>query len=209
MYRLIYFVPIWLVFLLFRTALIILGLILIPLMAVFHKYTTIKEISIINFREIINWKYKLMYVFSNQEDGILAGDELKEYPNWIRIIYWSAIRNPANNLRFIKAFSLLIDPAKVKYLGSSFKTLSGIKLTAYPGTLNTLFDYDRDDVRFVTLTWQGIYANLRIQFKMFNKIWRFWIGWKIYPHDTFSIPEDDYRFYGAGFATQFKRIHPR
>lgn len=36
-----------------------------------------------------------------------------------------------------------------------------------------------------------------------------WIGWKIYPHDILGMDPTDYRFEGAGFATQFKRIYPR
>jgi hypothetical protein len=72
-----------------------------------------------------------------------------------------------------------------------------------------LYVYDSDVFRFTSLTWCGIYSNLRVQFKMFGKIWRFWIGWKIYPHDSLGIDPSDYRANGAGFATQFKRIYPR
>ncbi|MGL4790428.1 MAG: DUF7338 family protein [Anaerotignaceae bacterium] len=203
MIRLVYFIPIWLVFLLFRTLVIALGLIIIPPLAIMYKLTTKTEISIINGREILNWKYKLFWLWSNQEDGILAGEELLKYPNAIRIIYWSAIRNPANNLRFIQLLSVKIEPKKINFILSKLKTFNDNYGDKF------IHNYDSDLYRFTTLTWQGIYSNLRIQFKMFNKIWRFWIGWKIYPHDILGIDPNDYRAKSAGFATQFKRIYPR
>jgi len=203
MIRLIYFIPTYILFLIFRTVLILLGLVLIPPMALLNKYTTKVEVSKVNGRNIINWKSKLMYIWSNDEDGIYAGDEYLGYPMWFRIIYWAAVRNPANNLRFVPYISCKIDPTKVKYKVSGIKTFNG------PEDSMSIYDYDQDDLRFTTLTWQGLYSNLRIQFKMFNKIWRFWIGWKIYPHDSLGLSPNDYRATGAGFATQFKRIYPR
>lgn len=204
MFRLLYFIPIWLLFFLLRSVIIALGLIVIPPLAILHKYTTKTEISVINGRQILNWKYKLFWLWSNQEDGILAGLELIGYPNFIRIIYWSAIRNPANNLRFVPFLNVKIIPYKVKFKLSKMRNLQGniVKTPSY-------YDYDRDQYRFVSLIWQGIYSNLRIQFKLFGKIWRFWIGWKIYAHDSLGIKPNDYRAKGAGFATQFKRIYPR
>jgi hypothetical protein len=145
-----------------------------------------------------------MYPWNNQEDGILAGSEFKTSPDWIRIIYWSALRNPANNLRFVKYITCKIESDKVRYILSEAKDISG-NVIKNP----TLRDYDRDDLRYVTLIWQGIYSNLRIQFKMNGKIWRTWIGWKIYAHDSLGISPADYRYHGAGFATQFKRVYPR
>lgn len=204
MIRLIYFVPIWIIFLLFRTALIALGLIIIPPLAILNRYTTKTETSLINGRLILNWKHKLFWLWSNQEDGILAGEELLNYPNWVRIIYWSAIRNPANNLRFVPFLNVKIDSDKVQFKLSKILRADG------SATFDSLlYLYDRDEFIFTTLTWQGIYSNIRIQFKMFGKIWRFWIGWKIYPHDSLGIDPKDYRAKGAGFATQLKRIYPR
>jgi hypothetical protein len=191
-------------FLLFRTGLILLGLVLIPPQALLYKIFTKEQLSIINGRVILNWRISLMWLWSNEEDGILAGEELIGWPNAIRIIYWSAIRNPANNLRFVKFLSCLIDPAKVKWIGNTPKALNDYKLQLW-----TPYVYDSDEYRFMCFTWCGVYSNLRIQFKIFRKIWRFWIGWKIYPHDKYGISDTNYRYYGAGFATQFKRIYPR
>lgn len=204
MSKLPFYIITWLLFLIFRTVVILLGLLLIPPMAIFSRYTTKIQRSMVNQRFIITWKYRFMYPWSNDEDGIVAGDELKNFPNWIRIIYWSAIRNPANNLRFIKGLGCKIEPDKVEFSCSDVKMIDGRQVAVLG--LN-IFDEDR--FRFTSLTWQGHYSNLRIQFKMFGKIWRFWIGWKIYPHDSNGIADNNYRKHGAGFATQFKRIYPR
>lgn len=191
-------------FLILRVIVILLGWIVIPPMALFHKYTTRTETSIINGRPILNFKYRWMFPWNNNEDGVLAGSELIGYPDAIRIIYWTAYRNPANNLRFVPYLSVKLNPKKINFIGSKYvKDIDGNKKIAL------LRDYDKDEYRFFSLTWQGIYYNIRFQWKMFGKIWRFWVGWKIYPHDKLGIPNWDYRRYGAGFATQFKRIYPR
>jgi hypothetical protein len=183
----------------------LIGFILIPPQAIFYRFLTKEQVSVINGRVILNWRFSFMWPWSNEEDGILAGDELIGWPNTIRIIYWSAIRNPANNLRFVKFLSCLVDPSRVYFVGS--REIKDIKGFSFKEPL--LYCYDLDMLRFWTFTWCGAYSNLRIQFKMLGKIWRFWIGWKIYPHDKLGISEKDYRYYGAGFATQFKRVYPR
>lgn len=225
MIRLIYFVPIWIIFLLFRTVLIALGLIITPPLAILNRYTTKTETSLINGRLILNWKYKIFWLFSNQEDGLIGASEFKDKPIWFRIIYWCAGRNPVNNLRFVPFLSVKIDPSKVNFIGSWPKTYSGELVSE--AQKNRLLVYDRDEFRFISLTWQGIYSNLRIQWGMYLPnitfkyyiipikivfnfyICRFWIGWKLYPHDRLGVAPNDYRYHGAGFATQLKRIYPR
>lgn len=185
---------------------IILGWILIPPMALFNKYTTKTETSIINGRHILNWKYKFMYIWSNQEDGIMGAEEYKDKSNFIRIVYWSALRNPSNNLRFIPYLSVKIEPTKVKYIGTKpIRQATTITDISMP----EIYKYDDDRFTFISFTWQGLYSNFRWQFKMFDRVWRFWLGWKIYPHDQLGISTSNYRYHGAGFATQFKRIYPR
>jgi hypothetical protein len=204
MLNLVYFIPTYFIFLIIRTLFILVGWILIPPLALFHTHTTKKEISVINGREILNFKYKFMFPWNNNEDGIAGASEFKDKPMWFRIVYWSALRNPANNLRFVKYITCKIEPSKVKFILSKAQDING-NVIANP----TLRDYDRDDLRYTTLIWQGIYSNLRIQFKMNGKIWRAWIGFKIYAHDSLGISPADYRYHGAGFATQFKRVYPR
>lgn len=204
MIKLPIFILSWIAFLLFRTLMILLGFVIIVPAAFFYDKLSSLEISRINGRWIRNWKYRFMYPWSNDEDGIEAGEELIGWPRTFRIIYWSAIRNPANNLRFVKGMSCLIEPQNVKYVATKPKMLEGYYLKFLSPEA-----YDMDQLRFISLTWHGYYSNLRIQFKMLGKIWRFWIGWKIYPHDSLGIDPSDYRAQGAGFATQFKRIYPR
>lgn len=203
MLTLLYFIPTYLIFLALRTILITVGFILVPIMAAFHEHTTVKTISVVNGREIRSWKHKFMYIWDNFEDGLMGASEYKDKSTFIRIVYWN-FRNPANNMRTISYLSCKINPSKIKYILSEAKDINGKVLTT-----PTLRDYDRDDLRYTTLIWQGIYSNLRVQFKMNGKIWRFWIGWKVYAHDKLGISPADYRYHGAGFATQFKRVYPR
>jgi hypothetical protein len=234
MFRLIYFIPTYIIFLLFRTLMIAIGWIVVPPMAALHKYTTKTEISIINGREILNWKYKFMYLFGNDEDGLIGASEFKDKSIFVRIVYWCCRRNPANNMRFIPFISVKPNPSQIKFklFGNILDFYSNkIELDARYQTL------DEDIYRFITLTWQGIYSNLRCQFKahvpetsyevlfklwfitipkphtirikIVPKIFRLWVGFKLYPEDQFGLSKTDYRRYGAGFATQLKRIYPR
>jgi hypothetical protein len=210
MIKLPLFIFSWILFFIFNTLTIIVGWILIPLMALLWKYTTKTETSIINGKQILNWKHRFMWLYSNQEDGIMGASEYKDRSNFIRIVYWSALRNPSNNMRFIKALTCQLNPKEIKFRGTHPKDINGTKYQIMlENNKDLLYTYDSDMFRFISLTWQGMYSNLRIQFKMFDKIWRFWIGWKIYPHDTLGISPNDYRRYGAGFAMQFKKIYPR
>lgn len=190
----------------FNTVFTILGYVTIPPMALLHKYTTTTAISKINGREILVWKYKLMWIWGNDEDGLIGASEFKDSTIFVRIVYWCMWRNPANNIRFIPYLSVKPIPEKIQ-----FKVFG--KILDFDGNKVELdANYrilDDDKYRFTTLTWQGYYSNIRIQFKLINRIWRFWIGFKLYPEDKFGLWELDYRKYGAGFARQLKRIYPR
>ena len=206
MIRLIYFLPILIAMFLLRTLVDILGWIVIPPMALYWKNTTKYKVSIVNGRMILVWKYCFMWPWSNDEDGILAGEEYLDKPEWFRIIYWTAKRNPGNNMRFVKYLSCKIDPSKVRYISSPSSDL--ILQRWYTENFETPFNrnYDRDDLTFWYLCWHGLYSNIRWQFMFRGSIYRLWLGWKIYPHDMNGIPENDYRFHGAGFGRQAKRI---
>ena len=196
MYRLIYFVPTWALFLALRTVAIVLGWLLVPIAAAARAYEPYNaphwhEGTRVQYR--FTWPF--MWLWDNEEDGI-ADRTYWDAPNmFLAIVYWSALRNPANNLRYVPWLSVLIDSSKVKYIGSLPKTAS-------------LKDYDKDELTFWSLTWQGVYSNIRVHFKMGSKIYRFWLGWKIYPEDK-VYPVTGHRATGAGFATQFKRIWPK
>lgn len=206
MLRLLYFIVMWTVIFIFNTITIIVGWLVVPPLALLNRYTTKKEISIINGREILSWKSRLFFIWGNQEDGLAGAEEFKDKPLWFRIIYWSAYRNPSNNLRFISWLTVKIKPEEVRFkVFGKILDFNGNEVDLIPQY--TILDDDR--YRFTTLTWQGGYGNVRFQFKIFGKIWRLWLGHKILPEDAYGLWELDYRRFGAGFGTQFKRIYPR
>lgn len=203
MWRLIYFIPSWLIFLAFRTLMIALGWLLIPVAAFARAY---EAYDAPHWQEGTRRQYRFTWAFmwpwDNEEDGI-ADPTYWTPPAWVPkslqlpvlIIYWSALRNPANNLRYVDALNVKIRGANVNYIGS----------LASPVELR---QYDDDSVTFWSLTWHGLYSNIRVHFRLGSQIWRFWLGWKIYPHDIVE-PVTDHRKDGAGFATQLKRIWPK
>lgn len=188
MLRLLYlFIP-WLLYLSIQIPILLLGYITIPAMAALKRYE-IRQSKFFN-RKIVAWKDPLMYIWGNEEDGILNGWMYKDVgSNFNQIFYWSAMRNPTNNLRFIPFFSLKVDQAKVKFIGSK---------------VNDIRDYDTN-IPMWYLCWQGYQSSFRWQFMAFKKLWRFWIGWKVYPEDSL-YPVRGHRLHGAGFGLQFKAL---
>jgi len=195
MIRLIYFIPIWIIFLLFRTLMIALGWVLIPVATLAGAYA--ERYSPISKRTRLQFTWPVMWVFSNEEDGVI-NREMQDYfkSDKLQIIYWSAFRNPANNLRYTPYISCKIDPSKVRFIGS---------LGNYEDNLSEfeLRQYDRPTVQWF-LAWQGLYSNIFIQFKLFGVLKRFWIGFKIMPFDVYGV--NDHRKHSAGFATQLKGV---
>lgn len=175
----------WCVYLLIWIPLLLIGWVLIPLAAVTGSYAEGK--SRVYDKVITRWKRPIMYPWGNEEDGIVAGEQLINWPIWIRIIYWSAFRNPVNNLRFVKYLRCDLNPGLIEYM-ASFS--------------NPLDDDLKGELWYYC--YQGYYSNYRAQFKLFGQIYRFWIGWKIYPSSIQSIPE--YQRHGVGFALQLKRV---
>lgn len=176
-----------------RTLVIALGFITVPIAAAFERYYWTHDIHKQvkgEFPYVAHFTQKWMKPWDNPEDGI-ANAMYWRAPNvFLQILYWSCIRNPANGLRQIKPFYLKIDPEKVEFIGTK-----GLKLS----------DYDRDDVEFWYFCWQGLYSNFRVHFKLMGKMFRFWIGFKIYPGDINGVAGHRAK-YGAGFATQLKVI---
>ena len=201
MWRLVYFIPICSFFLLLRLAFFVLGLILIPI-ATFSKAYKTRKSKIFPDKNIWAWTWWFMYPWGNEEDGLVAGLEYIDKPLWFRIIYWTMIRNPANNLRFIPFFSAKIDPTKVDYILR--KTVDGIP----PLITRPYLEQAEETPPLTYLCWQGIWrANYRVEFKMFGTYWRFWIGnCKVYPSDIYGVRPNSYRRYGAGPVTQFKKL---
>lgn len=204
--RILSSVLLWFLFSCLRTVLIVLGWILIPIALSFKAYA-FRESSITG-RTKLQWTWKLMWAWSNEEDGIYAGEEFPDAPFWFRILYWTAFRNPVNNLRYISGLNCKVNPFKIWYTGT-FGALNSnlhrdvLRLNQHLGSAQILRKYDTKVPQWF-FCWQGIYSCFYWQFYIGSQLYRLWIGWKLYPTDIFGVTE--YRKHGAGFANQFKRV---
>lgn len=179
----------WASFLSIQIPLFLLGHLIIPFLALFKMYYVRK--SHYYNKQIAAFFWPFNYIWGNEEDGVLAGHQYKDYKDddW-QVWYWSAVRNPTNNLRFIPILSCRVDPNLIDWVGSLPESASP---KAYD--MKTALWY---------YCWQGLYTNFYWQFYLKDDLYRFWIGWKLYPADILGVTE--YRKYGAGFAVQFKRV---
>lgn len=191
MWRLIYAVPSWILFLIFRTAVILFGWLVIPWAAILGCYVVRR--SKYFDKNILAWSVNWIdVVYGNEEDGIHNGRQYYDMgDNDLQIIYWTAYRNPANNLRFIPYLSCQIDPKRVGYVGT-FGTSKGAEDM-----------YDKEYPHWF-FAWCGFYTTFYWQFELLGKLRRFWIGWAIYPSDINGVTP--YRKHGAGFKTQWKVV---
>jgi hypothetical protein len=196
MWRLIYFIPTWLLFFfLISLPTIILGWVFIVPAAILD-LTTIRK-SRVHDRLIDVWSIPLMWIWGNEEDGICAGRQYCYFKsNTLQTIYWSALRNPVNNLRYVPYLSCIVNPSKIQFIGSfgdsDQKYLPKEEVLKYDTKVPHWF-----------LCWQGLYSGFYWQFNLFG-LRRFWIGWKVYPGSIYKVPE--YQKHGAGFAAQLKKV---
>lgn len=181
MWRLIYSIPLWILMFVIKTSLIILGWILVPI-AVYRKAYK-AELSTNTYgatRIIKQFTDKWMWLWSNWEDGICEGFQYKTFDKeWKQIIWWSCLRNPVNNLRLVPVLSCMIDPSKIKSIGT----------------------YDKDPVPHLYFCWHGMYSCLSWQFIALGKLRRLWIGFKLYPTDVQGLGQS-HRARGAVFTTE-------
>jgi len=191
MWRLGYSIPIWILFLSLRTVLILFGWVTVPIAALLYFYGwQMDQDGVGNARMEAHFTSRFMWLWDNQEDGIYNDTYWKAPNEFIQIVYWSCLRNPANNLRYVPYLSLKIDPKRVQWIGGPF---------IYP----KFFDQKPPRPEWF-FAWQGIYSNFFWQFNFRGEIYRAWIGWKIMPYDVNGVT--DHREHSAGFATQFKRL---
>lgn len=141
-------------------------------------------------RDLLQWAPSWAFLWGNLENGVTGPDWYAlENPKWSqrwRAFVWSAWRNPTCNLRFIKPFGFLIDPAKVHYVGNCMDPDASFK--AQPGT-------------YWYFAWHGLYTG----FWLIYRGWQFRIGWKVIPKDIHGLAPDDYRRKGCGTALQLQR----
>lgn len=193
-----YFMFTWVLGLAVRTLFIVAGWFVVPLAAACKAYEEkMDQDGVGNPRVEYHFTWKWMFPWDNFEDGIANDTYVKYDSMFMKIVYWSAIRNPANNLRIVPYLSLDIDPAKVKWTGG-------------PHGLPTSYDL-KPPAKEWFIAWCGLYSGIWIQ-RTFLPSWvpliggfrRFWLGWKIFPSDVYGVT--GHRVHGAGFATQYKRL---
>lgn len=173
-----------------------LGLIMIPLAVAFNAYEA-KPSPLFDHQIIKCWTWKIMAPWQNYEDGIVAGFEYLDKPEWFRIIYWSAIRNPSNGLRWVKWMNPIPELDKVKFIASFGSNKDN-------WTYEELYNKEEHGT-FWYLCWYKYWANIRIQFFITkNTQIRIWIGAKIYPSNMFKLPY--YQKYGAATTFQLRTL---
>lgn len=197
-------VPTWLMFVCLRTIMIMIGWVLVPIAVWFGEYHNRK--SRYYDKEVLSFTWPWMFPWGNEEDGIGAGVQYRDMGSLDKqIIYWSCLRNPVNNLRFVRWLSCDIDPERVRFTGTFGEYLSQGMFEGVLGKPPSLqiSQYDTKVPQWF-IAWCGVYSCWYWQFMLFGKLRRLWIGWKIYPTDVMGVTS--YRLYGAGFATQFKVV---
>ncbi len=193
MYRLIYFIPIWLLFLLIKIPTGILGYIAIPLMWRYRRTP---------YRKLPSWTRP----WANPEDweGGPQG-HLNSLPEWwvedkghgfVSFYQYHAFRNPANGLRSFEWLDLDIDASKVRYVTPQIYTYYA------PWSIRPMKTKPQT---VWYLCWQGLQAGFK-----FVHLWNddrhmvVKIGWRIKPTDKFrEINPEGIRATDSGFATKF------
>lgn len=192
--RLAYHLPTMAASLTLRALVILLGWILIPIAAGCKAYTWTWDGEKHEKKEnpwVAHFTWPIMRLWQNFEDGI-ANDMYWKAPNtFLQIIYWSAIRNPANGLRTLPYISCQLRPEKINFIGS------------FPPSDLELYDTKIPQFFYC---WQGLHSNIYWQFYIGKSLYRFWIGSaKLYPTDILGGPYG-YRAKGSGPVIQFKKV---
>ena len=191
-WRILLSIPVWLVRLAILVVLAVVGLILIPLLICcgLTKSRTSRyfDRTVLQFP---GWAW----LWSNSEDGVdglRGGDPAQAWwaertQGWLdakRIFVWAALRNPADNLRFVPALNPKLEPARVRFLGMDHEPAKGEGGWYYAWLAGTP------------------YSCIRYETKRF----RTWLGWKLKPTDPVGIEPHDTRLIRCDFACQVKRI---
>lgn len=208
MWRLLYAIPSWLIFIfVIDLPLIILGWIVVPIAAACGAYDWKLEPNDdnVSFKKTSHFTWKFMWLWDNFEDGISNATYWQAPNKFLQIVYWSCLRNPVNNLRLVPYLKVQIEPLKVRFIGAFCSATNAQQVRwAQEHIGRTILDHYDTPIPQWFFAWQGIYSCWYWQFNLFGKLRRFWVGWKIYPTDIFGVTE--YRRKGAGFALQWKVV---
>lgn len=198
----------------------LLGLVVIPI-ALSNHWVAARESKVYKGKIDIQWTPRWMFPWSNEEDGVFGSTKYiteaykKGWHANTAAFVWSALRNPVNNLRYVKPFGVKIDRARVHYFGNAeFSPYDDAQLSL---KRSVLWSY----------TWQGLYAGLWVRIPMdwkpsfkcdaWWKVWTYRVfrefgifhiniraGWKLVPKDSAGITPMDYRYYGCGSGLQLQ-----
>lgn len=198
MWRLWYFIPIWVGwYLLIELPLTLLGFAVVwyygGAMSVYRAASNYYFSEDGKPRQILRWRapWWVENLFGNEEDGVdglplvlttevLEGRqawwqrETLEWTVFRRIWMWSAFRNSVSNLRFT-CLGMSIEPDRVRAL---------------------LFPSGG------WLAWQGLRGRIHWEFK--GRVLE--VGWKVRPDDAEGLKPEDSRFPGVGFGARLKKM---
>lgn len=192
------FVSWFILMLLVRIPLILIGYIVVPVAVLAKAYR--QEVSKYNGREIYNFTWKWMLPWNNPEDGIYCTTYF-DYGFVFTTLMWTLVRNPVNGLREVPFISCKVRPSQIEFKGT-FGRRHGNKQTIQ--IVDKIFSYDTK-VPHWFLCWQGWHSCFYWQFMLFGKLIRLWIGTaKLYPTDIYGVT--NYRKYGAGMVSQLKVV---
>ena len=151
MWRLAYSIPLWLAYSAVALVLWIVGSLIIPVMAWRQSWDLRPSFAYADRRPVLCWRSRIVdRIWGNAEDGVTGAEWYRTlHSDWSArrcAIFWSAFRNPTNNMRFWPLVNPRIVPARIHYCGA--------------------FDAEqqaRDTGAFAwCFTWQGAFAGLQM-----------------------------------------------
>lgn len=201
----------WSLYIVCAIVLIAFGLIIVPFAAGFGLYET-RESKYWPGRQIAAWTSKWMWLWGNEEDGIdgrragLTQDADPAQAWWMeesktdseaeRIAYWSAIRNPVSNMRFVWPFGFTM---------SVIRSISPIRNRSLKWVGNSTQPDDDYAQNKKGTWWFFAWDGWHTAFWLIYTGYQIRLGWKIVPHDIVDISWDDYRLKGCDFALQLQK----
>ncbi len=210
-WRLIYSIPAWLLYLvLVLLPLVLLGWILIPIAAAFKAYAVVPS-TLSDQYPTYHWTWPIMKLWDNEDDGIVDPGYSSYTSMFARIVYWTALRNPVDNLKIVPYVCDAIDPRDVRFIGSftSLPTTKAYEMKVaehITGTEN-YDDWNAETLKYDTkvpqwwFCWNGFYTNFYWAFNFSGHLRLFWIGWKTKPGDIYGV--ETYRKPRAPSGIQF------
>lgn len=206
----------WPLCLLVSGAFTLAALFVVPLALYFEAYELVWSPRFGDQRRVLDWTWRWMRPWGNDEDGIdgiplLDGfpfkygwwrEKTKGWSQFRRIFTWCVLRNSASNLRFMPITGYKINPAALR-LGWHSMYVNPKDLT-----------HDGQS----WFMWEGWRSNFYFEWHSVH----FWIGWPQKPEDLpdfwdfddlkgdlspHELPAEDTRAPGVSFKLQIRRNH--